>query len=66
MTVAMVTFQQSDGTALPSPFRVGISETTLGGVDHDRTQRLQAIVTPAQEANNINIVATGSGSNKVS
>jgi len=63
VTAVDVKFKNSDGTALPSPLRVGISATTIAGQDHDRTQHLLASVIPAQEANNINIVATGSGAN---
>ncbi|MGH9830257.1 MAG: hypothetical protein ACREDR_44170, partial [Blastocatellia bacterium] len=62
MTAVSVTFQKSDGTALPSPFRVGISATLLDGTTkHDRTQHLRLSVSPANEASNINITMAGSG-----
>jgi hypothetical protein len=50
-----VTFQKADGTALPNPFRVGISAATLGGTTHDRKQGLQAVVVPASEANKVSL-----------
>ena len=73
LTVApTVTFQKSDGTALPNPLRMGISATTLGGVVHNRTQHLRAVITPAAQAANVTItsnnkltVTQGSTSNGV-
>ena len=52
-----VTFQKSDGTALPNPLRIGISATTLGGVVHNRTQHLRAVITPAAQAANVTITS---------
>jgi Big-like domain-containing protein len=57
IVVVQVAFQKSDGTALPSPLRMGISATTLGGVTHDRTQHLRAVITPANEAANVTITS---------
>jgi hypothetical protein len=54
--VLQVSFQRSDGSSLPSPLRVGISATTLGGVAHDRTQHLRAVISPANEADSVAIV----------
>jgi len=66
VTAVSVDFQKSDGTALPNPFRVGISKVTLGNSDilpvrHDRTQYLRVSVTPKTEASIISITASGSG-----
>lgn len=45
VTVVRVTFQKADGSALPSPLRIGITRTELDGVTvHDRTQHLRAMV----------------------
>jgi hypothetical protein len=55
INVVQVTFQKSDGTALPSPFRIGITSLTLAGATQDRTQHLKAVVTPAAQATNITI-----------
>jgi hypothetical protein len=55
VTVARITFQKSDGSALASPLQVGISATTLGGMTHDRTQHLRAVVEPSSEAANVTI-----------
>lgn len=70
--VPQVTFQKSDGTPLPNPLRVGISATTLGGVVHNRTQHLRAVITPANQASSVTItsnnkltVTQGSTSNGV-
>lgn len=57
IVVVQVTFQKSDGTALPNPLRMGISATTLGGATHDRTQHLRAVITPANEAANVTITS---------
>jgi len=72
VVVVQVTFQKSDGSALPNPLRVGISATTLGGVAHNRTQHLRAVITPAAQAANVTItsnnkltVTQGSTSNGV-
>jgi hypothetical protein len=66
VTAVSAQFQNSDGSALPSPFRVGISKVTLGNSDilpvrHDRTQHLRVSVTPKTEASHISITASGSG-----
>ena len=53
-----VTFQQGDGSALPSPLRVGISATALDNTVHDRKQRLRAVVQPSSEAANITILVS--------
>jgi hypothetical protein len=50
-----ITFQKSDGTSLPSPFRVGISATTLGGVVHNRTQQVRVVVEPSSQAANVTV-----------
>src|SRR5262249_943475 len=52
-------FQTSDGSALPNPFRVGISASTIDGTVHPRTQHIKAVVTPADEAASVNIAAFG-------
>jgi len=49
-----VSFQKSDGSPLPSPFRVGISS-----VNFNRRQRLRAVVNPATLANNFSIEVSG-------
>src|SRR5262249_49684297 len=59
LAVLKVTFQKSDGSALPDPFRVGISAAQLDGTTHDRTQHLRALVEPHAEAANVNIVGVG-------
>ncbi|MBI4747446.1 MAG: hypothetical protein HY774_03115 [Acidobacteria bacterium] len=46
-----IQFQTSDGQPIMTPLRVGISSN-----GHDRTQHLQAVVTPAQEAANVSLV----------
>jgi hypothetical protein len=56
VTVVSVTIQKAGGSALPSPLRVGISATTLDNQAHDRSQQLQAVVTPADQAANVVIV----------
>ncbi len=48
-----VTFQKSDGTALPSTLRIGFSSTTLGNVAQSRKKSLRAVVTPSTAAPNI-------------
>lgn len=53
--VLTVQFQKADGTALPTPFRVGITGTVLSGTPINRKQSLKAVVTPAAEAANITI-----------
>jgi glucodextranase-like protein len=53
ITVLTVQFQDQNGAPLPSPFRVGI---TANG--HDRTQHLQAIVTPADEVKNVTLAGS--------
>ena len=52
MTVLDVKFRKSDQSALPSPFKVGISAMTIGNTDvgplmHDRKQTILVVVTPA-------------------
>ncbi len=53
--VLTVQFQKADGTALPTPFRVGKTGTVLSGTPINRKQSLKAMVTPAAEAANITI-----------
>ena len=55
VTAVQVTFQKSDGSALPNPLQVGITATTLSGQVHDRKQHLRLVVTPSSEAANVSI-----------
>lgn len=55
ITVVSVTFQRSNGAALPSPLRLGISSVNLDGTTQNRTQQLRAVVTPAAQASSITI-----------
>jgi hypothetical protein len=48
--VVSVQFQKSDGSALPSPLRVGITAN-----EHDRKQQLRAVVTPGNQVGNVTI-----------
>ena len=59
-----MTFQTGDGASLPSPLRIGISATTLGGATHDRKQSLRAVIDPPADAPNITI--TGSNAVQIS
>jgi len=53
-----VIITKSDGTALSSPFRLGISATTTSGTVHNRTQHLKATVNPANQVGNVTVGAT--------
>ena len=58
VSVTTVTITKSDGAALPSPFRLGISSTTTSGTPHNRTQHLKATVNPANQVGNVTIGVT--------
>jgi hypothetical protein len=70
VSVVDVKFKKSDGSGsdLPSPFKVGISQMTIGNTDvaggggptmHDRTQTIWVVVTPAGEAANVTVSGPG-------
>jgi hypothetical protein len=59
VTVITVSFQKQDGSSLPSTLKVGISATLLDGTTvHDRTQHLQALVTPHASVSQVTLTAS--------